>query len=261
MNTKSYNLLKVQGEKYYNELTLFTVISSLRNTNILTKNKKLSKSLQTFGLFLVPFDFLKEVNGKENCSKIAKLCINSCIAFTGIIEMLNSRNDLLSNAMKKKIRLQWLLDFYPILFELLLKDEILREESKLSKQGIEIKIRLNGTSDINWTNFIQSMTRIQFYDYTKDYNRMPLENYQLTYSYSGVSSQWVKMQELLRLGQNVAVVFHVSKNSPLPTTFNGFEVINGDLSDDRTLDDRGVIVGLKMKIARGGGRSLLTVNN
>ena len=49
--------------------------------------------------------------------------------------------------------------------------------------------------------------------------------------------------DILRAGCNVAVVF----GKGLPATWQGFEVINGDESDLRFLDKRGVVVGLKAK--------------
>jgi len=42
----------------------------------------------------------------------------------------------------------------------------------------------------------------------------------------------------------------VFKNA-LPLTYQGYKVINGDLSDERYLDEKGVIVGLKYKVPRG----------
>ena len=48
-------------------------------------------------------------------------------------------------------------------------------------------------------------------------------------------------------GYNVAVVFGVKKSQPLPDTYNGRKVINGDESDLRFLDPRGVVVGLYAK--------------
>ena len=43
---------------------------------------------------------------------------------------------------------------------------------------------------------------------------------------------------------NVAVIFD---SKDFPETWNGFPVINGDLTDYRPLDGEGVVVGLKYK--------------
>ncbi len=42
-------------------------------------------------------------------------------------------------------------------------------------------------------------------------------------------------------------MFRIRKGQPLPKTWQGREVIDGDLSDARFLDKAGVIVGLRPK--------------
>jgi hypothetical protein len=49
--------------------------------------------------------------------------------------------------------------------------------------------------------------------------------------------------EILKMGGNVAVVFR----KDLPTTYKGYQVVNGDVSDLRFLDPNNSIVGLKAK--------------
>ena len=68
-------------------------------------------------------------------------------------------------------------------------------------------------------------------------NEFP-ENYHLTFSRSEHNDSLCQM--VLELGGNVAVVFR----NQLPKTWKGFEVINGDETDLRFLDKKGVIVGL-----------------
>ncbi len=46
---------------------------------------------------------------------------------------------------------------------------------------------------------------------------------------------------------NVATVFGIKKNSPMPEMWNGLPVFNGDESDLRFLDPKGVVVGLYAK--------------
>jgi hypothetical protein len=45
----------------------------------------------------------------------------------------------------------------------------------------------------------------------------------------------------------VATVFGLKKNEPMPETYMGLPVFNGDESDLRFLDPEGVIVGLYAK--------------
>lgn len=120
-----------------------------------------------------------------------------------------------------------------------------------------IAVRLNGTSDIDYTNMklnglslFDMFEDVIFYDYTKVYKRFlqPIpKNYHLTFSYSGERDYYKgKANEIaanvLSLGYPVAVVF---RNS-LPETFLGYPVVDGDKTDERFLNGA-VIIGLTAK--------------
>ena len=125
---------------------------------------------------------------------------------------------------------------------------------KAHSKGLKPLVRLNGTSDIRWetipfmnhANIFEAFPDVQFYDYTKDVNRKDIpENYDLTFSYSGVDTfaQYVEKAQAKRM--RMAVVFRDANRIPL--TFKGIQVVSGDNSDVRHLDDQGVIVGLYAK--------------
>jgi len=125
---------------------------------------------------------------------------------------------------------------------------------KAEAKGLKPLVRLNGTSDIRWENvpfesydnIFEAFPNVQFYDYTKDANRKDLPvNYDLTFSYSGVSSFVPYVNKAQSKGMRMAVVFR--KESSIPTIFKGIRVVSGDNSDVRHLDDQGVIVGLYAK--------------
>lgn len=88
-----------------------------------------------------------------------------------------------------------------------------------------------------------------FYDYTKIFARLDkykgFSNYKLIYSRSEENEEL--SIKALENGFTVSVVF-LNKN--LPTTWNGFKVINGDLSDLEILNypNETVVLGL---IAKG----------
>ena len=109
-------------------------------------------------------------------------------------------------------------------------------------------VRLNGTSDILWelnSDIIQSFPNLQFYDYTKISKRFSFAipaNYHLTFSLSESNDN--DALKVLGLGHSIAAVF---RDSNLPDTFMGYPVTNGDTTDLRFLDAKGVIVGLKAK--------------
>ncbi len=62
----------------------------------------------------------------------------------------------------------------------------------------------------------------------------------------------------LQQGFNVTVVFAVKKGEPLPKTWNGYRVIDGDIHDLRFLDPEGVVVGLR---AKGRAKKTTPVTN
>ena len=111
-------------------------------------------------------------------------------------------------------------------------------------------IRLNGTSDKSWLDIIREFPAIQFYDYTKVYNRVAKdlpENYHLTLSYSEANPDYADkvLAYANKYQANLAVVFRDKHN--IPETFLGRPVINGDADDLRFLDPQGVVVALYAK--------------
>jgi hypothetical protein len=93
----------------------------------------------------------------------------------------------------------------------------------------------------------RAFPEVQFYDYTKHPKPWlrTLPNYHLTFSHSGHNV--ADCLEALQHGINVAVVFSTRRGEPLPETWNGSPVIDGDLHDCRFLDSAGVVVGLRAK--------------
>ena len=144
-------------------------------------------------------------------------------------------------------------------FMLQLVKEIRAAKRKADRKNLTLVVRLNGTSDNQWekiyfgwlnytTNIFELFPDIQFYDYTKIPNRRVahIPNYHLTYSYSARPTYAQYVQRALAFygaGINLAVVF----KGKVPATFMGRDVVNGDESDLRFLDPKGVIVALKAK--------------
>jgi hypothetical protein len=116
-------------------------------------------------------------------------------------------------------------------------------------------VRLNGTSDIDHLDLLKRYTgidflskkykNIKFYDYTKNINiikKYAGTSYHLTFSKSETND--IQVKQALEFGANVAAVF----SHTLPDTYLGYKVVDGDLTDYRPEDGKGVIVGL---IAKG----------
>ena len=112
-------------------------------------------------------------------------------------------------------------------------------------------MRLNGTSDLSWERFrlldgqslMDAHPDVQFYDYTKVYNRLQDEvaNYYLLFSYSGNNK--AQCLAALKRGYNVAVVF----KDQLPARFWHRRVFDGDQHDLRFTDPDTRIIGLRAK--------------
>jgi hypothetical protein len=124
-----------------------------------------------------------------------------------------------------------------------------RDVAKLAKTAREMRmkpaVRLNGTSDQPKLarELATAFPDAQFYDYTKipkPWMRV-MPNYHLTFSFSGTNM--AECMKALDHGVNVAVVFA----GELPATWQGYRVVDGDQSDLRFLDAKGVIVGLSTK--------------
>jgi hypothetical protein len=116
------------------------------------------------------------------------------------------------------------------------------------KKRMTPAVRLNGTSDIEWERYriMENFSDIQFYDYTKfppNLRQMAPENYHLTYSFSEARKSRDWADGWFERGFNTSAVFF----GELPTTFLDRPVINGDESDLRFTDPKGVVVGLKVK--------------
>lgn len=120
-------------------------------------------------------------------------------------------------------------------------------QRKAQRMGLTPCVRLNGTSDILWernSDIIESFPEVTFYDYTKIAKRylFPIPaNYSLTFSLSESNDSDARL--VLSKGHNVAAVWR----KELPSKLFGYAVVNGDETDLRFLDTRGVVVGLKAK--------------
>lgn len=227
-----------------------TGLSYLGGINIsakMIKNKKISGNY-TYIIYLAP----ASTSGYNVCAYSTPECRNACLATSGRAGMeLIAGKTVIQNARIKKTKL-----FHEEqeFFMNWLVAEMKYYQAKAKKDGYNFSARLNGTSDIDWAtiklngqNIFQIFPDVVMYDYTKDPSKVinKIPNYHLTFSYSGRNHE-VAMQ-LLKAGFNVAVVFDTKKKQELPKTFNGYSVVDADLTDARFLDKKGVVAGLRFK--------------
>ena len=189
-------------------------------------------------LYLLPADSSGIINV---CANATPGCKASCLNTAG-------RGAFSSVQQGRMRKTKWLVQDRPGFMEQLHHDiELLAKQAK--EQGFKPCVRLNGTSDLPWMakEMQYQFPKIQFYDYTKHpfpWTRMDA-NYHLTFSLSERNE--VHAGECLMNRVNVAVVFDTKKGEPLPKFWKGWRVIDGDLSDLRFKDPKGVIVGLRAK--------------
>ena len=199
----------------------------------------------TFILHLAPAD----VSGYQTCPKATAGCKAACLNTAGRGGMFKpGGTNTIQEARKRKTRM-----FFEQrdAFMNLLVEDIQRGIKYAQKRGFIPVFRLNGTSDIAWEkirvgefrNVMEMFPTVQFYDYTKILGRKNIPfNYQLTFSRA--ESNEMDTRLAASAGMNVAVVF---STKVLPTVYLGRPVFNGDESDLRFLDPKGVVVGLYAK--------------
>jgi hypothetical protein len=224
-------------------------LGSVNSSAKLVKNGKVSKQM-TYVLYLAPAN----LSGYDVCKGSTPECRKGCLNTSGRSIMEAGRDfQPIQNARILKTKA---LFEQTELFMTVLVAEIRAAQRKAEKAGYGFSVRLNGTSDVRWSdiklngrNIFEIFSDVQFYDYTKElYNviNKPV-NQHITWSYTGHLNNKNISVKLLSKGLNVAVVFNVKKGQNLPANFLGFPVVDGDLTDYRPNDGSGVVVGLRLK--------------
>ena len=120
--------------------------------------------------------------------------------------------------------------------------------------GDTLAVRLNGTTDIDFNSFIESMPSIRFYDYTKVYFRVKsnkLDNYDLTFSGSANKAKTMAMTaRAIKSGFKTVLAVNTAETIgeyKLPSKLDLIPLINMDDTDARFLDPAGSVGVLKRK--------------
>lgn len=202
----------------------------------------------TYAIYLSPAN----VSGYNVCSHSTPECRLGCLNTSGRAGMdVTCGKMMIHNCRVKKTRMFFEEQTY---FMNWMIAEIKLYQKKAAKDGFFFSVRLNATSDIDWNNvFLNNLNifeifpEVSFYDYTKNVNKFEHKpsNYHLTYSFTG--RNWSMCEILLSQGYNIAMVFNVKDETFLPAMYNDYKVINGDLTDYRIDDAKGIIIGLKWK--------------
>jgi hypothetical protein len=187
------------------------------------------------------------LSGFNVCKDASKGCTAACLNTAG--------HGIFSTVQAARIAKTKLFFSNKSAFLSQLKKEIIAAIKKAEKNQMQPCFRLNLTSDLPWekikldgSTIFEMFPSVQFYDYSKTPERMTAflagelpSNYHLTFSRS--ESNGKIAEAMLASGGNVAMVFR----KYLPKKFLGRSVVNGDETDLRFLDPKGVIVGLVEK--------------
>lgn len=141
--------------------------------------------------------------GKDLCTYASTGCRLACLVESGhrLIEKRSGKDKINIARIVKS----WIAIYQPNLAENVLTAEIKLAKKRAHKNGNKFAVRLNGTSDLDFSNVYNSFPDVQFYDYTKDPNRIELPNYHLTFSYANNAKSRIKhYKQALRRGQSIA---------------------------------------------------------
>ena len=216
--------------------------------------KGLAQGFNTYILHLAPAD----LSGYETCAKRTAGCTAACLNLAGRGGMFKKgeSTNVIQQARIRKTKMFF--EDRITFMNLLVKDiELAIKQSK--RMGLIPVFRMNGTSDLAFEkyevvrngklfrNIFDAFAEVTFYDYTKILGRKvaDIKNYSLTFSAADGNDNDVA--KAITQGYNVAVVFGIKKTLPMPETYQGLPVFNGDESDLRFLDPKGVVVGLYAK--------------
>jgi hypothetical protein len=146
------------------------------------KVEKGADKFDTYVMYLQPAD---KVAVETLCSfAVLAGCKKPCLISSGQLGMSVGQDA----ATKRTV----LMILRPLDFSSTLLSEIDKAERKALKTGIPALFRLNGTSDVDFTDIIIQRPDSMFYDYTKILSRVrknSLSNYDLTFSGSMYSTQ------------------------------------------------------------------------
>lgn len=216
--------------------------------------KGMAQGYNTYILHLAP----ASLSGYNTCAKATEGCKAACLNTAGRGGMFKKGE---TTNVIQKARIRKTVMFFEdreVFMALLVKDIELAIKQSIRMNLIPV-IRLNGTSDIpfekyevvrngiTYRNIFAAFPDLEFYDYTKILGRKVagIENYSLTFS--AADGNDMDVLRAIQQGYNIATVFGIKKTEPMPETYMGRPVFNGDESDLRFLDPHGVIVGLYAK--------------
>ena len=247
MPARKFGIL-LKAEKYFDALTYTTkgklfkelgisYFASVDSSQKVEKGKK--ENFQTLILYLSA----GKNAGKDVCSFASTGCRLACLVGSGhsLIEKRAGKHVIDVSRIVKT----WLTVYRKDIAIDVLKHEIRLASARAERKGHKFAVRLNGTSDLDFYEIYQSFPQVQFYDYTKNPERVPLPNYHLTFSYSQANkARFAHYKQAQARGQ--AIAFPV-RSDEFEQACNLVDCFSMDTTDLRFLDKAGKYGILKAK--------------
>lgn len=238
---KAENLLKEYNfttkAKLLKDLQI-SYFSSVNSSQKIVKGEKLN--FDTLVLYLSA----SKNAGVDLCKFASTGCRLACLVASGhaLIESRAGKNTIAIARIVKT----WLTVYRRDIAESVLCAEIESAKKRAEKRGRKFAVRINGTSDLCFTDVINAFPDVQFYDYTKDPERIELPNYHLTFSYADTSKARIKhYRQALKRGQSIAfpvIASDFEEACAIPDCYSM------DDTDLRFLDNSGKYGILKAKV-------------
>ena len=247
MPARKFGIL-LKAEKYFDALTYTTkgklfkelgisYFASVDSSQKVEKGKK--ENFQTLILYLSA----GKNAGKDVCSFASTGCRLACLVGSGhsLIEKRAGKHVIDVSRIVKT----WLTVYRKEIASDVLKHEIRLASARAERKGHKFAVRLNGTSDLDFYEIYQSFPQVQFYDYTKNPERVPLPNYHLTFSYSQANKARLKHYKQAQ-ARGQAIAFPV-RSDEFEQACNLVDCFSMDTTDLRFLDKAGKYGILKAK--------------
>jgi len=216
-------------------------ISYFANVNSSQKIEKGRK--QNFDTLVLYLSASKNA-GVDLCKFASTGCRLACLVASGhaLIDRRSGKNKIDVSRIVKS----WLSIYQKDIAETVLCAEIESAKKRAKRKGRKFSVRLNGTSDIDFYNVINAFPDVQFYDYTKDPERIELANYHLTFSYSQANQARINhYKQAIARGQSIAFPVIASDFEQACTLPDCYSM---DETDLRFLDNAGKYGILKAKV-------------
>lgn len=194
-------------------------------------------------MYLAPFN----LSGLQMCPNATPACKRDCLGHSAGKLVFQQQSEILRT---------WAMHYHGSVFQFKLDHAIKMLGFDASINGMKAAVRLNGSSDLDWSETVarHASSGVTFYDYTKDFERALASvdtDYHHTFSVSESPESLARAVYHVQCGGTAAVVTHRSKAKAKAfgdwmSQHYGIRVADGDRHDLRFLD-KGAMVTLSAK--------------